>query len=312
MQEKESNQPINPLEELKKIGVKRISEDTHILPSDIEAIINKEFNKLNKTKAFGFIRILEREYKLDLSEWKKEYQEYLNSNKKEEPSEIFITVKEEKEEESENKLFLFLISIGVIIIAFLAYYFFNSVWDGSSSLKNSSLKQEIQKNSPHSKELQISPSKEEGKTKDIKKTAAENYALTDKNETNETNKTTVTDINETNLSLTQTDTFDKTQEQNITKNIPTTFTIEPRTKVWAGVIFLDDYSKKQFLTDQNITLDPSKDFLIITGHGKIDIRIGEEKKHFDEGKKLYLLYKDKSLEQIDAETFKTINRGKSW
>ncbi len=303
MQEKEPKKT-NPLEELKKIGLEKIAEDTHILPSDIEAILKKEFPRLNRTKAFGFIKILEREYKLDLSDWKKEYQEYLNSHKQDQ-SEIFVTVKEENEEEKENKLFLIIGTIALIIIGYGTYYFFSTVWDSSPTPK-----QEIKTTEKiESKETQVIAKEEEEQIKTITTTDIEPKTPL-LSETNETNLTEKTETNETVSLQNKESNETKEEEQNITK--PDNFIIEPRAKVWAGVIFLDDYSKKQFLTDQNISLDSTKDFLIITGHGKIDIYIGEEKKSFDEGRKLYLLYKDGSLEKIDAETFKTINRGKSW
>ncbi len=308
MEKKESEKKVNPLEELKKIGIEKIAEDTHILPSDIEAIIKKEFSKLNRTKALGFIKILEREYKLDLSDWRREYQDFITSNQQEDYSHIFVTVQEDNEEEKENKLFLIIGIVALIIIAYGTYYFFNSVLGESTvTEKKTETKIEEKKDSYETKSSYTKPKESE---KTPSNTEPKALVSPDVNETNATESNESGENNETAASLTDDKEKNATEERNAT--VPSDFIIEPRAKVWAGIIFLDDYSKKQFLTDQNISLDPSKNFLIITGHGKINIYIGEEKRSFDEGRKLYLLYKDGSLERIDSETFKTINRGKPW
>ena len=55
-------------EKLKKIGVQRIHEATHISRIHAQAILNCSFEDMTKIQLNGFISILQREYSLDLSD----------------------------------------------------------------------------------------------------------------------------------------------------------------------------------------------------------------------------------------------------
>lgn len=61
------------LEKLKAIGVDKIADDTYIGDTSIEYFLNKEFDKLAPVKAYGFIQILEKQYDIDLSYYRFEY-----------------------------------------------------------------------------------------------------------------------------------------------------------------------------------------------------------------------------------------------
>ena len=286
------------LHKLEKIGLKKISDETHIVISELKAIINKDFDKLNRTKAIGFAKILEREYKLDLNQWKKEYEDYIKQKKKDEQQELFVAVKNDGSEERENRLFLIIGVIALIIIAYGTYYFFNNYQNSMTKTVTKEPSTAVikeQKNSIVPKTEINTTQIEQNKTVLLPK---ENNETNETNETNQSNEINDEKIDE-NIS----------KEKNVTVE---SFIISPRSKLWAGVIFLDDFSKKQFLTDANITLDPSRDFLMITGHGKFDIYLGDQKYHYDEGGKMRLLYKEGTLDTIDAQMFKTLNRGKAW
>lgn len=63
------------IEILKKIGVKEINKTTKISVNKIEDILEKRFSNIQRVRVVGFLKILEREYKVDLSHWLKEYDE---------------------------------------------------------------------------------------------------------------------------------------------------------------------------------------------------------------------------------------------
>ncbi len=309
MDEKKTNTLEESLKKLKEIGIKRISVDTHITEPNIEAILNREFDKLNPTKAIGFAKILEREYGVDLSEWKKEFKAYREQIKKEQEK-IFVAVSDEEEEkEKSGKLLLIIGIVALIIIAYGTYMFLNSHSSQntpkipkSNISKENKLKPEIENKESKialNSELNKSSLKEINKTESLKtiETNETNISIKEQNETQnmEKNQTIQNENNQTSL-----------------KSTYESFILSPRSRIWVGVIYLDNFKREQFLTDQNITLNPKRDFLIVTGHGKFDIFIDKEKYHYDDPLKVRLLYKDQSLEKIDANIFKTLNRGKSW
>ena len=58
---------------LKEIGAQRIYETTHISRANIDAIFTQSYAHMTKVQLFGFLTILEREYKIDLSGVRDDY-----------------------------------------------------------------------------------------------------------------------------------------------------------------------------------------------------------------------------------------------
>lgn len=84
---------MNGLETLKTIGAVEIFRRTHISVAEAKAILEKDFDYFNRAKALGFIKIIEREYDVDLSGWVAEFEEHKSHQKQAE--EIFVYPKEE-------------------------------------------------------------------------------------------------------------------------------------------------------------------------------------------------------------------------
>lgn len=61
------------LQILKEVGVTEICKATKIASKNIHSILEKRYESLSRVHARGFIQILEREYKIDLSAWMKEF-----------------------------------------------------------------------------------------------------------------------------------------------------------------------------------------------------------------------------------------------
>lgn len=79
-----------------------------------------------------------------------------------------------------------------------------------------------------------------------------------------------------------------------------------------GVIYLDDFSKKDYLSTKTFELDNSRDQLILTGHGRLTINVGDtEQVHKDENR-LRFLYQNGEFKMINMEIFREMNNGKNW
>lgn len=61
------------LQILKEVGAAEICKATKIASKNIHFILEKRYESLSRVHARGFIQILEREYKIDLSAWMKEF-----------------------------------------------------------------------------------------------------------------------------------------------------------------------------------------------------------------------------------------------
>ena len=71
---------MSDFDKLKQMDIDEIHQKTRITKLQLLNILNKKFDNIDSTIAHGFIKILERELRLDLNEWLKEYDEYKKIN----------------------------------------------------------------------------------------------------------------------------------------------------------------------------------------------------------------------------------------
>ncbi|WP_151899490.1 hypothetical protein [Sulfurimonas hydrogeniphila] len=105
-----------------------------------------------------------------------------------------------------------------------------------------------------------------------------------------------------------------TQETAIKKEkaVEKSFKIIARSKVWMGYIDVATNKKYQKTFTGEFDLDPDKEWLLIFGHGYIDVVTDTEKKEFNSKKTLRLLYKEGAVKELTFEEFKRLNRGSAW
>ncbi|MCI5786157.1 MAG: hypothetical protein MR025_01705 [Helicobacter trogontum] len=73
-------------DKLKQIDIDEIHRKTRITLVRLHDILDKKFDNIDPARAHGFIKILERELQLDLSDWVREYDEYKQINIAREPN----------------------------------------------------------------------------------------------------------------------------------------------------------------------------------------------------------------------------------
>ena len=127
----------------------------------------------------------------------------------------------------------------------------------------------------------------------------------------EINSTKDKSIDDTNSSL-------ETEELNSTKKIieepivEKSFTIIPKSKVWFGYIDVETNKKYQKTFSHELSLDTNKEWLLMFGHGYIDMYIDGKIVKFNSRNNLRFVYKDGKLRTINKAEFKKLNRGRSW
>ncbi|MCR4942755.1 MAG: hypothetical protein K5978_08220 [Campylobacter sp.] len=125
------DEKLNDLNILKDVGLKEVARKTHIEPDFLQAVIDKDFEKLAHTNANGYIKIIQREYNVNLSSWLEEFEEYKKEHNLDEPNKMRVNPKVKQYSSNTDGLkYLNGGSIGwflwfMILIAFfvLAYYF---------------------------------------------------------------------------------------------------------------------------------------------------------------------------------------------
>ena len=104
---------------LEENSVKAISKRTNISENNIEILIAADFDRLKKVKTLGFISIIEREYKADLSALKEQALSYYAESNDEENITLGLPITEEKK--GKSKLFLLLV---FLLLGYASWYFF--------------------------------------------------------------------------------------------------------------------------------------------------------------------------------------------
>jgi len=101
-------------------SIKAISKKTNISEENIEAIVAEEFSSLSKSKALGFISILEREYGAGLKALREKALAYYTEHQDSEES-VGIALPRIEEKKGRSKLFP-LLMLG--LLAYATWYFF--------------------------------------------------------------------------------------------------------------------------------------------------------------------------------------------
>ncbi len=300
---------MSDLEKLKQMDIEEIHKKTFVLPKVLEALINGQYDKLgNKTKALGFVAILERDLGLDLSPLKRDIEEHFSIRP--DIEEIF----EPKEEPKKSSGMVWFLVVLLIGLAGVGYYFYGDkaflqLAQGGNFLQSSSSSVSSTTSSALSSSLSSVSSSLSSSSLQSSSSSSSLAVI----EQNSTQSSTQSSIGEENLSVaTEENESEATLAEEPTQPALPTITIVPRSKVWVGIVYLDDFSKKQYLTSRPIELNTSRDQLIVTGHGMINIEQDGEVKEYNSRQKLRFIYRAGELEQIDKQSFKLYNRGRNW
>ncbi|MCK9374173.1 MAG: hypothetical protein M0P91_13405 [Sulfuricurvum sp.] len=280
-------------EELQSLGVESVHEQTHISRDKIELILTKSYGEINKIQFMGFISILEREYGLDLSEIKQEFNSYQQTNGIQQSKQSIIL---QPAANTQQKWVVAGLSLIVVLLA-LGY---------SLQTKMS--------NFPQEEVLQLSSSAIEvlDELKEVNTTQDLNVTQ-ELNTTGETNATQAIDLTKTKRVSDQNVT-NVTQEEKpqIDRMVKEGLEIRPVYKVWFGLIDLDSGEKSQRITKDPITVDPSKNWLIVLGHGRIEIASPSGSETLRESGTVWFSVENGILKRISQEAFKERNGGKNW
>jgi len=262
------------LERLKDIGAQKIYEKTHIPVECVQAILYENFEGLNKVHFLGFVSILEREYKEDLSSVRSHGIDYYDEKNISDDTIIDDTIF--KPSMSKKKLTT-IYFIGAIVLFVIAIVYMMSTRD-----------------------MSIDKVVHESKIIQKQKSVVTDANISELNQS-DVNKSSVTDINVT-----------KTAKVVVPKVVTHTFKIIARTKVWLGYIDVAKGKKYQKIFKGDFELDPAKEWLLFFGHGYIDVIVDGKKEVFSSKNRLRLHYKDGEIQKLSLDDFKKLNKGKAW
>ncbi|GAA7959345.1 hypothetical protein COL6_05850 [Helicobacter pylori] len=285
------------LQILKEVGVAEICKATKIASKNIHSILEKRYESLSRVHARGFIQILEREYKIDLSAWMKEFdkacafKEGVSEEQNQETSPEETAKKPLKVEldysinqantslskkSSKWKPFVLVLGVVVIILAVI-------IIQNSSSLKE-----------------------ERGQESAIKSGTKKN-SFNKANPTEEKKLEPTPKLKEKQEKPTE---HDK-QEKEAIKEDPNTIYIIPKKDIWVEVVDLDEKKNSfQKVFKKNYSLETKNHRLLLRfGHGHLSLKNNHQEQEYNDGKTKRFLYEpNKGLTLINETQYKALQQ----
>ncbi|WP_345976560.1 hypothetical protein [Sulfurimonas sp. HSL3-7] len=291
---------MDDFEKLQELGSKKIASATHIPVAHVEAILNKEFTLFAKAQFFGFLSILEREYKVDLSALK---QEYLFARAQEEMAhESSFEIPETAPKLFEKKKVLYGASaVAVVLVLILLFTFidFSVPEEAKIEINNTAIDQA-------KKNLNLEPVHAANVDEPIKDNEVESAEFGQ--DVSESNATAVPDSQAQQVSA-------QLQQEPLNgpePTVPLYLRIVPHGKLWLGIIDAETHKRKVKIITEPLDLDGKKEWLIMTGYGYLDMECGDTTKKYRVNDKLLFLYESGVCHKIDEDEFKARNKGKLW
>lgn len=282
------------LQILKEVGVAEICKATKIASKNIHSILEKRYESLSRVHARGFIQILEREYKIDLSAWMKEFDKACafkegvseEQNQETDPEEktknplkveIDYSINQANtslsKKSSKWKPFVLVLGVVVIVLAVV-------IIQNSSSLKE-----------------------ERGQESAIK-------SGTKKSSFNKANPTEENKPEPTPKLEEKPKEQDK-QEKEAIKEDPNTIYIIPKRDIWVEVVDLDEKKNSfQKVFKKNYSLETKNHRLLLRfGHGHLSLKNNHQEQEYNDGKTKRFLYEpNKGLTLINEAQYKELQQ----
>jgi len=274
------------LEELRNLDCELVASKAHIVQTTLDDIINKRFEKLNPVKAKGLIKILEREFELDLFEWTKEFEAYHAIKEPELPTMDKLHAESiQNDRKPTSKLALSLLAASLIVgIGYLIYLNQNSISPEANS--TTTLQNEINETNAS---MAFNIAFDENKS--------EQNRSAERNVT-EQNKTVPAESNATIA-------IQPTKGAAAPGQAQGNFYMEPSNKVWIGIRYLDTNKSRWFETiaEHRFDFNSSREQLIDIGHRQVKLVVGTATIESQRGSEVWYHYKNGKLTEISKEEY---------
>lgn len=330
---------MNNFETLRQVGVKEVARKTHIEPQIIALILDKNYEALAKYNVCGHIKIIVREFDVDMDDWLAEYAAAVpNSQGVKSCGAIDkippFTDSAERDVKPAGRGLVWL-GLLIFVVAIFVYFFsehvgldkfIQNMQNKSEQSTDLNLQQiEQAKRSINETSLEAKPL---SSTKDTQSTQnSENDAKqseTDKEINQDAQDKMIQEEPAKSLSqpseqddVKQSEQSTQTKETNATKTKPQepkTASLKTLKKVWVGIINLNTKSKKSYdaAASREFEINLNEPQLIVAGNGNVNLIIDGKKQSFNPTSAVRLLVKDGTIKQINYDEFVLLNGGKSW
>lgn len=302
-------------EKLQEIGSKEISRATHIPITHVESMLNKEFDSFQQPQFFGFLSILEREYKIDLAPLKQEFlftraEEVIAKESSYDIAETGSKLLENKKQLLKSKKMTYGAAGGVAVLLLAGLFSmidFSSTTEEKVEINNTAIDQA-------KKNLNIAPAHVANVEEMMRNSDVESAEFgQDVQEANSTDTEPEQAASESAPEPAAASTVESSEPVRNTEPMMSLYLrIVPRGTLWVGFIDAETHRRRAETITEPLLLDAEKSWLIVTGYGHLDMDCGDTTHKYREDNKLMFLYEAGVCQVIDSEEFKARNKGKLW
>ncbi|EPB4328614.1 hypothetical protein ACRPG0_000755 [Campylobacter upsaliensis] len=307
---------------LQDLNLREVSTNTQIEMDFLQALIEKDFKTLIRFNVKGFIKILEREYELDFTEFNEELEQYLSENQ---PNSLHITKTVTPPLASYSHKGSILPIVIIVLFAFivgLGIYYFDTLKEllkseeSFASAMSLDAAKEAELNLKNLENSVVIVGEENLSENEINTSAKtqENLSKEPEKELKDTNESLKTPplINENNASEVNQTKLEET-DLNPQKILKEVAEFKVNSKVWVGVINLKTGKKMTWVKESDFEIPLNEDQLILTGATAFVVSDEEgNEKSYPAGISKRFLIKDGKIASISAAEFKQLNKGKDW
>ncbi len=330
-------------------GLETVVSKTNISSINLNYLLQEEFGQLNRVKALGFLLILEREYPdIDVTDLRQTIKLYYENNAPIDDKVVMVAQSSTTGGGGFSffKLFIILAILGG------GYYLYtqgklNSLlekvekkekfFDDNKALETNATEAEAQKvvvgkseadsvriNTPIAPKMEtITLSQTESETtsnQDNNMSEASTIHTNESTNLTENNKSiesVVQEVSEAFLAKEANKTKDSNNSSQETKTVTTpitTISINPtRGMLWYGFINLDTKKRREFMKKVSTPFEIKNGrWLLVTGHGYVDIVSEVKTLEIADNKKHYFLIDSTDIKEIDRKEFRKLNRNRGW
>jgi hypothetical protein len=333
-------------EMIDKSGVEQVSSITNISIDNLNNLAEENFEKLTRVKSLGFLLILEREYRndIDVSQLRERVKSYFEEHK---PADENVVMVSKDSVEGGNGVSIFKWS--VVFLLFLGGWLLFTQGKLDGVLKNMEDKKDffddnraLESNvtDKEAKNVLIEISNKEPVTIAMPVAPVEKkISLIGEEAKNDENSTRLANKRDHNGSLEPTtesivqevvDSAEKVVEKTVEEVVSnahenkdnkaqndasiSTITINPtRGTLWFGFINIDTKKRREFMKKSSTPFDiKGGRWLLVTGHGYVDIVSDIESIELTDRKKHYFYIDTKEIKTLTKKEFRSMNGRRGW
>ena len=295
-------------------SVKAISNKTNISEENIERLIQRNFEGLNRVKALGFISILEREYHADLGKLREEAVEYYAQH--DDGREVMFSRPEIEEKRSKSKLVPLMI---LALLAFASWYFFTQ-FDRKHLVaylpfgehnKSEASEDAIEEPAPSlTIEKSLSKAKEEksgaGMPADHAMEVSDQQS--EDTEVNVTQSSIVPAVQNDMPETATAETMSQTDAIALEK-----IAIVPVSRLWFGLIDMDTKERKYYTVSDRFDINVrNRRWLVATSSAPFTIESGEVSRSFNDAREHYLKLDKEGVEVLTKREYVALGGYSRW